>query len=366
MLRKVRKKLFDFYFSRRSEVCLDISQWAYERKIPKIEVHESAFASLLTAAGGNPRLEAGVYQHQDELIRPIQLLALENARVRDRIGVLELPDGRVVLEGNWSVGLLTETRTYRRRFDFKTMRTKGNVFSLLCLWGKEYYHWFYDVLPRLEASIGHLPADTQYLINENPHPYQLESLKVYGIGEDKLILQPSEVCHHIQTLWFATPAGHSGFSDPDLLRKVSQRMTSLSSFEEMLKKYYISRSKAKTRRVVNENELRSALRDFSIEFIRAEDLDFRAQLQLFANAQAILGPHGAGLANLLFLPPGSKCGEMFGVAPPTCYEMSAAALGVHFAGFEGEIAHAEIGDMSINPQKFAKWIEQEFQPVAGE
>ena len=360
ILRKFKRKLFDFYFSRRSEICLDISQWAYERKIPTIEVHESAFDSLLTAAASNPRLEAGVYQHQDDLSRPVRLVVLENVRVRDRIGVVELPDGRVVLEGNWSVGLLAESRTYRRRFDFKKMRTKGNVFSLLGLWGKEYYHWFYDVLPRLEASIAHLPADIKYLINENPHPYQLESLKAYGIREDQLIFHPREVSHHIQTLWFATPAGHTGFSTPDLLKKVSQRLTALSSSEERQKKYYISRCKAKTRRALNESELRAALRDNGIEFIHAEDFHFRTQLQCFANAQSILGPHGAGLANLFFLPPRSKCGEIFGVTPPTCYEMSAAALGVQFARFEGDVADAELGDMSINSHKFAKWLEREF------
>ncbi len=360
MLRFLKKKLFDFYFSRKSEICLDIADWASKNSLSVSDLHGPAFDSLLSSASDNARLKEGVLNHRKELSKPLHLIVLENVKVRDEMGVVELPDGQVVLEGNWSIPLLTERRTYRRRFDFKKIRTQGNVFSLLCLWGKEYYHWFYDVLPRLEASIAHLPLDIKYLINDNPQDYQLESLKAYGIGEDRLVLQPDIVSNHVQTLWFATSAGHTGFSNPELLRKVYQRLVAHCSHQESSKKYYLSRSKAKTRRVVNENELLPVLRDHGIEWMCAEDLDFREQVQRFANAEAILGPHGAGLANLLFMPIGSKCGEMYGVVPPTCYEISAAGLGLPFARLQGEIADSTLGDMWINPKKFEKWIADEF------
>jgi hypothetical protein len=112
--------------------------------------------------------------------------------------------------------------------------------------------------------------------------------------------------------------------------------------------------------VVNETELLPLLRDHGIEWMCAEDLDFREQVQRFANAEAILGPHGAGLANLLFMPVGAKCGEMFGVIPPTCYEMSAAGLGMPFARLQGDIADESFGDMWIDPNKFSKWLADEF------
>jgi hypothetical protein len=360
MLRFLKKKLFDFYFSRKSEICLDIADWAVKNLLPVSDLHGPAFDSLLSSATGNARLKEGVLNHRKELSNPLRLIVLENVKVRDEMGVVELPDGQVVLEGNWSIPLLTERRTYRRRFDFKYIKTQGNVFSLLCLWGKQYYHWFYDVLPRLEASIEHLPSDIQYLINDHPQDYQLESLKAYGIGEERLIIQPTIVSNRVQTLWFATSAGHSGFSNPELLRKVSQRLVAYCAHQGPSKKYYLSRSKAKMRRVVNENELLLVLRAHGIEWMCAEDLDFREQVQCFSNAKAILGPHGAGLANLLFMPAGGKCGEMFGVVPPTCYEMGAAGLGMPFARLQGDVVDATLGDMWIDPKKFAKWLEEEF------
>jgi hypothetical protein len=360
MLRFLKKKLFDFYFSRRSEICLDIADWAAKNSLPVSDLYGPAFDSLLSSASDNARLKEGVLYHRNKLSNPLRLIVLENVKVRDEMGVIELPDGQVVLEGNWLISLLTERRTYRRRFDFRKTRTQGNVFSLLCLWGKEYYHWFYDVLPRLEASIAHLPFDIQYLINEHPQDYQLESLKAYGIGGDQLISQPDIVSNHVQSLWFATSAGQTGFSNPELLRKVSQRFAAHCSHRNLPKKYYLSRSKAKTRRVVNEYELLPVLRTHGIEWMCAEDLDFREQVQCFSNAEAILGPHGAGLANLLFMPAGGKCGEMFGVVPPTCYEMSAAGLGMPFARLQGDIADPSLGDMWVDPKKFEKWIADEF------
>jgi len=360
MIRKLKKSLFEFYFSRRSEICVDIVEWATKNSLPTFPLHGATFNLLFNAAGDHTRLSQAVLDHRQELSKQLHLIVLENVKVRDEMGVVELPDGQVVLEGNWSIPLLTDRRTYRRRFDFKKIRTQGNFFSLLCLWGKQYYHWFYDVLPRLEASIARLPSDTKFLINENPQEYQLESLKAYGIGEECLILQPDIVSNQVQTLWFATSAGHSGFSNPKLLRKVSKKLVANCSHQGPLKKYYLSRSKAKMRRVVNENELLPVLQAYGIEWMCAEDLDFRDQVQCFSNAKAILGPHGAGLANLLFMPVGAKCGEMFGVIPPTCYEMSAAGLGIPFARLQGDVVDSKLGDMGIDPKKFAKWLSDEF------
>lgn len=35
------------------------------------------------------------------------------------------------------------------------------------------------------------------------------------------------------------------------------------------------------------------------------------QIQLFANAEIVIGPHGAGMANILFCDPGTKVVELF-------------------------------------------------------
>ena len=65
-------------------------------------------------------------------------------------------------------------------------------------------------------------------------------------------------------------------------------------------RFYISRARAKSRRVSNEDELAPMLKSFGIEIVQAETLPIEEQAALFRNAELIVSPHGAGLANMLF------------------------------------------------------------------
>ena len=52
------------------------------------------------------------------------------------------------------------------------------------------------------------------------------------------------------------------------------------------------------------------LAGFGFEAVRCESLTFAEQVRLFGSAEAVVGPHGAGLANLTFCPPGTKVIEL--------------------------------------------------------
>jgi capsular polysaccharide biosynthesis protein len=63
-----------------------------------------------------------------------------------------------------------------------------------------------------------------------------------------------------------------------------------------------------------------------------EDLTPEAQIRLFQNADTVIAPHGAGLANLLFCPPGTRVLEI----SPSCefrpfFWMIAEKLGLPYA-----------------------------------
>ena len=73
----------------------------------------------------------------------------------------------------------------------------------------------------------------------------------------------------------------------------------------------MTRRRAARRRVVNEQDLLPVLREFGFEVIETERLSFHEQIQLFSHAEAVVGPHGAGLANLCFAPEGCKVLEFF-------------------------------------------------------
>lgn len=63
---------------------------------------------------------------------------------------------------------------------------------------------------------------------------------------------------------------------------------------------YVSRSKAPRRRVLNEDELTSELEKLGFETYHTEEYSPEDQIRIFKNAEAVVMPHGSGIANLLY------------------------------------------------------------------
>ncbi|NOG52157.1 MAG: glycosyltransferase family 61 protein [Chloroflexi bacterium] len=66
------------------------------------------------------------------------------------------------------------------------------------------------------------------------------------------------------------------------------------------RRLYISRSKARRRRVLNESAVIALLAPLGFEAFTLEDLSVAEQVRLFAGAEAVVAPHGSGLTNLVF------------------------------------------------------------------
>lgn len=73
---------------------------------------------------------------------------------------------------------------------------------------------------------------------------------------------------------------------------------------------YIRRSKGSFRTIVNSQELENFLKGHSFHFVQAEDLTLTERLNLFGNAEIVIGATGAGMANLYFAPSGTKVIEI--------------------------------------------------------
>jgi capsular polysaccharide biosynthesis protein len=94
---------------------------------------------------------------------------------------------------------------------------------------------------------------------------------------------------------------------------------------------YISRAEATYRRLVNEDEVWALLQKAGFERVRMEALSFEQQVQLMRETAVLVAPHGAGLANMLFLDP-SACVVEIAVKEypsPDFYAM-AASLGLRY------------------------------------
>ncbi|HUA51661.1 MAG TPA: glycosyltransferase family 61 protein, partial [Candidatus Sulfotelmatobacter sp.] len=84
------------------------------------------------------------------------------------------------------------------------------------------------------------------------------------------------------------------------------------------------------------------------EPVSPEALGFVDQVKLFAAASVIAGPHGAGLANMVFAPPGTPVVELIGPRfaasggkIAATYETLAATLGHRLTRVIGEVPAGE-------------------------
>ena len=73
---------------------------------------------------------------------------------------------------------------------------------------------------------------------------------------------------------------------------------------------YISRRRVKRRHLQNERELLPILDRYGYGIVELEDWSLEKQIQLFSGVTHMVAPHGAGLANALWMPVGTKVLEI--------------------------------------------------------
>lgn len=331
----LKKRLTDFVHSAEPSICMDVAEWAKQRGVFCQTLYPAIAGEIEPHLAEDPEAIKEFLLHKDVFHRPQSLVCLEGASVRDLVGIVELPDGQICYEGNWGLQYLIEQHAYKRRFSIRNRKLQGNIYSLLSLWSPEFYHWFHDVLPRLENALPFLPSDTRFLIHNSPKQWHLDSLAAYGIDAARLEAQENVLHTHVERLWFATPMGHTALGSGVVIRRVADRLIrhfGLQAVPISGKRIFISRGKAERRRIVNEKELEPFLEKSGFESVVLEDLPLREQIRLFASAEALVAPHGAGLINMIYMrPEKSRVTELYaGKEPLPCYLVLAHQLGFRF------------------------------------
>jgi capsular polysaccharide biosynthesis protein len=194
-------------------------------------------------------------------------------------------------------------------------KIKGTVAVLSATGGYAYYHFMFDVLPRIhllhKAEIAFDNID-YFLVNSYQSPFHREMLGKLGISETK-ILESSKYPHikadklivpSLPGVMVYPPAWAGQFLREEFL---NCQITKLHGGERI----YISRAKASRRKVTNENELVNFLSQLGFKTIILESLPVSEQALIFASAKIVVAPHGAGLSNVIFCPRGNKIIEIF-------------------------------------------------------
>ena len=233
-----------------------------------------------------------------------------------------------------------------------------------------YYHWTMECLPRIRllerygAETGRYPT---LLFPPDPPGWVAESLSMVDYAGD--VARLGEGVAAVETLVVPT------FPDPtpaecEWLR---DRMRAAASTGESEgtdgnegagdtgggERVYVARGDATVRRVANRDELQGVLDRYDIDTYLPGELSVREQVALFSRADLVVGPHGAGLTNVVF---GEDLAviELFGDKQIATFDRLAAALGHGYEYLEGEGVGVDIRvDTDVLDRTIARVLEGE-------
>lgn len=176
-------------------------------------------------------------------------------------------------------------------------------------WAGNYFHWVLECLPRLFA-LQAFGIKAPLLIPDIIYraSFVKESLKELHI---EVITYNFRQTVKVASLYVASHDTPCAFDPPSLLYLIERfRELDQSISMSAVRKIYISRKEAGKRRVENESELILILEKYGFEIFQMENLSFREQRELMRETKVLMSIHGAGLANLIFMPEDSKVIEL--------------------------------------------------------
>ncbi|MCX7596059.1 MAG: glycosyltransferase family 61 protein [Fischerella sp.] len=191
----------------------------------------------------------------------------------------------------------------------------GTVACLAIRYSHNYFHWMFDLLPRIEflcssgININNIEC---FIVNSFHHTFQIETLSLLGIDQKKFLEVNGS--YYIANNLIATSSPFNKGKIPpqscNFLRRAFLSKKVIES-EKTAERIYISRQTASYRRVINESEVTDFLKKYGFETIQLESMSVTEQIKQMAAVKVVIAPHGAGLTNIVFCNPGTKIIEIF-------------------------------------------------------
>lgn len=241
------------------------------------------------------------------------------------------------------------------------LNPKKSFLILHDIWSNGYFHWLTEVIVKLLAIESKL-SELVLLLPKNLSNFQIESLAPFQFDSIHFIESNTVVkVNELFTLDYLAPIGNYNEEVIKKMRLLFQnhygiRATDFTSPQRV----YISRNKALRRKVANEVNLLPILSKYNFTVVYLEDLTFKEQVELMGQTNILIGLHGAGLTNMLFMNPRNIVMELR-VEEDTsnlCYFSLASALQLHYYYQFGKVVNDQFDTLTaeviIDPDIFEK------------
>lgn len=219
----------------------------------------------------------------------------------------------------------------------------GKSASLVTTKGEQFYHWIIDLLPKIylfqQAGYDSWDKFSYIIVNSTQSRFMRETLQLAGIPLDKVVT--TQEYPHIKAEELVVPTKPHWTGNPSPWAIEYLRSLFFPHIPEdtshLPKKIYVDRAKAPYRMVLNDPEVKAYLASVGFTSVLLEDYSIQEQMAMFAEAEAIVAPHGAGLTHLAFCRPGTKVVEFFSPQYVNgCFYSQAKLLDMDYYYFLGE------------------------------
>jgi len=232
---------------------------------------------------------------------------------------------------------------------FPRVHVDGTIATIGDLWSLNYYHKFVDMVPKLYGLHHEALRDKEMTLvldnrfGEEDFPI-IEALLPEGVSIRCLpSMRRIECDEYVHLPRLSVPddkpcknLSQLGGLPRDYVRFYRQRLSEEFGISfgktDPSRRIFISRASASKRRMVNEEEVADFLGALGFEHVALEEMDFLEQIEMFAEASVVIGQHGAGLTNLLYVPPGTTVIEIFSSpdATPPHYSSAVDLLDLNY------------------------------------
>lgn len=305
------------------------------------------------------------------LIEKPFICELHNALVMGPQPLVRTETGRIVLESANASHKIFEHRAteliktkglYGAKFLRGDQVSHGlhykQLFPMVCHPTTNYYHWILTGLIRLrslEAYRNKTGRQPPILINKKAPNWVFQSLELFGVNLDQCIDWVNGIAKvdtFVLPIHRRTRPLEAGSSDCKWLR--NKAVTTVNPEPQRDdRRIFISREDTDCRRVTNRGDIDPILNKFGFKKRVLTKYSFEEQVRLFAEAEAVIAPHGAGLTNLVF---GTNLSviELLPSNDVRPFYFQLANKCGH--NYEYILCKVNNGDISVQPSKLEKYI----------
>jgi capsular polysaccharide biosynthesis protein len=230
-------------------------------------------------------------------------------------------DTRIYESSNWHPFIPEYSRTSIPEHHLP--QVSGESITYLAGW--TYFHFLVENLPAFLAARQNLEGKKCLVAKDAPR-YVIDAVTALGAE-----IVEVEQFTNVSEITFCGKGADTGWlhpSDLQILRSCFQE-----HFSEFIrgKAIYISRSNS-SRSPLNESSLEGMMKDLGVEIVHPETLSFLEQIALFSEVEVVIGVHGAGLANQIWMNPKSTVFEILDINYfNICFEALATVCGHQYS-----------------------------------